>query len=98
MSAVRVKNREGNLYISHTSGNCDAKERAIECYKQGIDELKKGIEIECDEQGMVNEWLWLMKAQLVLNLTIALVCVYLYVCLFQNLDNWTSDYPDFWKN
>jgi hypothetical protein len=50
-----VKNREGNLYVSHTSGNCDAKERAIECYKQGIDELKKGIEIECDEQGMVNE-------------------------------------------
>ncbi|CAB3991063.1 spastin isoform X2 [Paramuricea clavata] len=42
------------LRIDESAGNCDAKERAIECYKQGIDELKKGIEIECDEQG--EEW------------------------------------------
>ncbi|XP_028398656.1 spastin-like [Dendronephthya gigantea] len=42
------------LRIDESAGNCDAKERAVECYKQGIEELKKGIEIQCDGQG--EEW------------------------------------------
>ena len=41
-------------FVSTTSGNCDAKERAIECYKQGIDQLQKGIEIDCNKQGIVD--------------------------------------------
>ena len=41
------------LHISSLLGNCDAKERAIECYKQGINELQNGIEVECNGEGVL---------------------------------------------
>lgn len=42
------------LNIDETAGNCDAKEKAVEWYQKGIDELIKGINIKCDEEGP--EW------------------------------------------
>ena len=39
-------------YFCVILGNCEAKAKAVEWYRKGIDELRKGIHIVCDEEGI----------------------------------------------